>query len=95
MNREDIKYRPLKVQADARKSSPTRLDKVLKTKVQPVRSSINGQNTKTNTLYHRILDKKTPGYKPQVAQTTQVDIASIEPEEVYYSHVSIDKEPFE
>lgn len=41
VNKEDVKYKPLKVTNDAR-ISPTRLDKISKTKVQPSRLSING-----------------------------------------------------
>jgi hypothetical protein len=68
LNREDVRYKPLKVQNDNR-NSPTRLDKVLKTKASPTRQLSNRQSpSKTNSLYHRILESKTIGYRPPMRE---------------------------
>ena len=59
------------------KASPTRLDKVLKTKASPHRGAVNVNTNKPDSLYHNILYKKpnekvkTPVREPEPIYSKQ------------------------
>jgi hypothetical protein len=77
LNKKEV--RPIKVfkPAPTVKASPTRLDKVLKTKASPHRGAVNVNTNKPDSLYHNILYKKpnekvkTPVREPEPIYSKQ------------------------
>ena len=92
LNKGDYKYKPYRVQKNG-STSPTRFEKVVNTKISPTRPSINGQSLKPNSLYHKILDKKTTAYRASPIREPKIvyEAPILEPETIYRTSIHVPK----